>query len=84
MVRRRRRVLLVFLLLSVVDAFVVEKARFVVDVDLRRVLRSVGLRVNAYNIYICIMLKVLKNELRFCKERYRFGWRYRCEHIICT
>ena len=51
MIRRRRRVLL--LLLSVDD--VVEKARFVVDVDLRRVLRSVGLRVNAYNIQ-CIFV----------------------------
>ena len=54
--------MLLVLLLSVDD--VVEKARFVVDVvvDFRRVLRSVGLRVNAYNMYICTMLKVLENE----------------------
>ena len=64
MVRRRRRVLLVLLLSVVDDAFVVEKARFVVvDVDLRRVLRSVGLRVNRYNIhiYICINVEVVED-----------------------
>ena len=55
--------MLLLLLLSVDDdAFDVEKARFVVDVDLRRVLRSVGLRVNAYNIhiYICINVEVVE------------------------
>ena len=58
MVRRRRRVLLLLLLSVDDDAFDVQKARFVVDVDLSRVLRSVGLRVNAYNIYICINVEV--------------------------
>ena len=63
MVRRRRRVLLLLLLSDDDDAFDVEKARFVVDVDLRRVLRSVGLRVNAYNIhiYICINVEVVED-----------------------